>query len=169
MDWKLDENRKQRVGLNRQFSKWRCVISRITQRSILGPVFCNLFINVMDLGMNNKVARFVDDTKLFRVVKAKNVCEDLQKDLSKVVEWALQWQMSFIISIRWCLQGQKNNLIFSYTLVGPNLAVTDQERDHAHEHTREAALHWIKPIVHQGQYCLLKQDALCGLEMMSFT
>lgn len=36
---------------------------------------------------NRQVAKFAEDTKLFRGVKTKNDYEELKKDLSKLGEW----------------------------------------------------------------------------------
>lgn len=38
-------------------------------------------------------ARFTDDNKLFEVVKAKRICEDLKKEIAKLGEWVIEWQM----------------------------------------------------------------------------
>lgn len=46
------------IGINDQFSKWR------EERSCTGPLVLKLFINDMELGVNNDVGRFVDGTKL---------------------------------------------------------------------------------------------------------
>lgn len=37
----------------------------------MGLLLFNLFINNLELGMNSVLARFVDDTTLLRMVKAK--------------------------------------------------------------------------------------------------
>lgn len=37
--------------------------------------------------------KFADGTKLLRAVKTKHYSEELRKDLTKVSEWAVKWQM----------------------------------------------------------------------------
>lgn len=50
------------------------------QELVLGVVFFNLFINVLDIMIINEVAKFVDNTKIFQVVKFRRDCKGLQKD-----------------------------------------------------------------------------------------
>ena len=57
-----------------------------------------MFMNDLELGVSSEVARFADDTKLFKVVKTQRDCEELQRDLSKLGEWASKWQMQFNVS-----------------------------------------------------------------------
>ena len=92
--------RKQRAGVNGEFSQWREVKSSVPQGSVLGPVLFSLFINDLKIGISSEVVKFADDTKLFQVVKTRRDCEELQKDLSKLAEWAAKWQMHF--NIRKC-------------------------------------------------------------------
>ncbi|CAM4619647.1 unnamed protein product [Caretta caretta] len=86
------KDREQRIGINGKFSEWRGVISGVPQGSVLGPI---LFINDMEKGVNSEVAKFADDTKLIKIVKTKAGCEELQKDLTKLSDWATKWQMKF--------------------------------------------------------------------------
>lgn len=42
----------------------------------------SLFINInLELGLSNKVAKFVDDNQLFRMVNTQADCEELPKNL----------------------------------------------------------------------------------------
>ena len=84
--------------MNGQFSQWREVYSGVPQASVLAPIIFNLFINDLELGVSNEVAKFADDTKLFKVVKTERYCEELQRDPSKLGEWASKWQMWFNVS-----------------------------------------------------------------------
>lgn len=72
------------------------VRSWVCQVTALGLVFSKLLIN----GLNSKVAELEDDIKLFyltKQVKTKADCGELQKDLSRLGEWATKWQMWFSI------------------------------------------------------------------------
>ena len=73
---------------------------RYVSGSVLGLVLFNLFINDLETGISSEVAKFADDTKLFWEVKTGRDWEELQKDLSKLGEWAAKWQMHF--NIRKC-------------------------------------------------------------------
>ena len=48
--------------------------------SILGPVFCNIFIDDRDTGLQGVLRKFVDDTKLKEAVDSLRDREDLQGD-----------------------------------------------------------------------------------------
>ncbi|CAM5134364.1 unnamed protein product [Natator depressus] len=58
------KDRKQRVGINGQFSEWREVNSGVPQQSVLGPVLFNISINYLEKGVNSEVAKLADETKL---------------------------------------------------------------------------------------------------------
>ncbi|CAM5150171.1 unnamed protein product [Eretmochelys imbricata] len=111
------------------FSEWRGVTSGVPQGSVLGPVLFNLFINDLEKGVNSEVAKFADDTKLLKVVKTKADCEELQKDLTKLSDWATKWQMKFTVDKCKVMHIRKNNPNYTYNMMGANLATTNQEKD----------------------------------------
>uniref|UniRef100_A0A8C3P942 Peptidase A1 domain-containing protein n=1 Tax=Chrysemys picta bellii TaxID=8478 RepID=A0A8C3P942_CHRPI len=65
------KDRKQKVGINGQFSEWRDIKSGVSHGSVLGPVLFNIFINDLEKGVNRKVAKFADNTKLLKIVKTQ--------------------------------------------------------------------------------------------------
>lgn len=79
MDWERLRARTQRIDVNGQISQWREVKS--------GPDICpgsvlfSLFINDPESEMSSKVAKFVDNTQHFCVVKTRRDCEEPQKDV----------------------------------------------------------------------------------------
>ena len=59
-------NRRQRVCIQGKFSSWILVTNGVPQRPVLGPVFLFLiFINDLDMGIENWILKLVDDTKIF--------------------------------------------------------------------------------------------------------
>ena len=65
-------DKKQITGINGQFSQWKELSSRFPQGSVLGlVVLFNLFISDLELEVSSIVAKFLDNTRLFRKVKTK--------------------------------------------------------------------------------------------------
>ncbi|CAM5159894.1 unnamed protein product [Natator depressus] len=112
------KDREQRVGINGKFSQGRGVTSGVPQGSVLGPILFNLFINDLEKGVNSEVAKFADDTKLFKIVKTKADCEELQKDLTKLSDWATKWQMKFNVDKCKVTHIGKNNPNSTYNMMG---------------------------------------------------
>ncbi len=57
-------NRKQRVVINRTASDWAPVTNGVPQESVLGPMLFIIYINDIDVGVNNFIGKFADDTKI---------------------------------------------------------------------------------------------------------
>ena len=92
--WLLTD-RRQRVVVNGEVSSWKSVLSRDPQGSVLGPIFCLVYINDLEEGVTGKILKFADDTKLFRKVKEIGDKQNLQDDIDKLVKWSEKWQMLF--------------------------------------------------------------------------
>ena len=89
-------NRRQRVILNGQSSKWSPIKAGVPQGSILGPLFPLVYINDLPKGLLCNAKIFTDDTSIFSLVKDHlNSTNKLSEDLSKIFQWAYQWKMSF--------------------------------------------------------------------------
>ena len=88
--------RKQRVALNGQFSSWTSIEAGVPQGSILGPLLFLIYINDLSDDLMSNVKLFADDTSLFSVVHDVNTSStNLNNDLRKISDWAIQWKMSF--------------------------------------------------------------------------
>jgi hypothetical protein len=92
-DWLAE--RKQRVILAGEVSRWEKVVSGVPQGSVLGPVLFLVYIEDIDNGMLNRILKFADDTKVIgRVVNDEDIMA-MKEDLKKLYEWSVRWQMGF--------------------------------------------------------------------------
>lgn len=64
LNWLKD--RKQRLGINGQFSEWKEITSGVLQWSVLNSVLCNMFINYLEKGISSEVAKLTDDKNYSR-------------------------------------------------------------------------------------------------------
>ena len=56
------------------------------QGSILVPIMFQIYVNDMQCGVTRYVNQFADDTKLMKVVKSLDDCQELQGDTGKIYE-----------------------------------------------------------------------------------
>ena len=90
----LLNSRKQGVALNGQFSSWTSTEAGVPQGSILGPLLFLIYINDLSDDLITNVKLFADDTSLFSVVhEVDTSTNNLNNDLIKVNDWAIQWRI----------------------------------------------------------------------------
>ncbi len=77
-------NRTQRVVINGTASDWAHVTSGVPQGSVLGPVLFIIYINDIDVGLNNFTSKFADDTKIGNSIITDHNRMSLQEDLRKI-------------------------------------------------------------------------------------
>ncbi|KAJ7397257.1 rna-directed dna polymerase from mobile element jockey-like [Pitangus sulphuratus] len=77
----------QRIGVHRLESQWTSVMTGVPQKSVLGPVLLNTFINDIGQGIRT-LSKFADDTKLSVVVGTSDGLDVIQKDLDNLKKWA---------------------------------------------------------------------------------
>ncbi len=107
-------NRKQRLVINGSTWDWAPAVTRgIPPDSVLGPVLFIIYINNIDLGLNNFIAKFVDDTKIGNC--------NLQEDLSKISAWSDKWEMPFNVNKCHILQVGTRNRKYEYKMGGVKL------------------------------------------------
>ena len=88
--------RKQRVVLNGQYSSWTSIEAREPQGSILGLLLFFIYINDLSDDLTTNVMLFADDTSLFSILHNMNTSTtNLNNDLNKIKNWAIQWKMNF--------------------------------------------------------------------------
>ena len=90
------KERKKRVVLNGQVSKWKNINTGVPQLSILAPLLFLIYINDLTEGLTTNAKLFADDTSLFSVVHVTETsANDLNKDLETINNWVFQWKMNF--------------------------------------------------------------------------
>uniref|UniRef100_A0A8C5LT35 Reverse transcriptase domain-containing protein n=1 Tax=Leptobrachium leishanense TaxID=445787 RepID=A0A8C5LT35_9ANUR len=123
------KDRVQRVVINGTFSRWTPVVSGVPQGSVIGPILFNLFINDLEIGIESHVSVFSDDTKLGKVIQCEQDVTSLQRDLDRLGDWALKWQMKFNLDKCKVMHFGVKNTQAIYTLNGTELGKSKQEKD----------------------------------------
>ena len=89
-------DRKQRVVLNGQHSKWADIEAGAPQGSILGPLLFLRYINDLPDNSVSSPKLFADDTSLFSVINDKHLSANkLNQDLNRINHWGSQWKINF--------------------------------------------------------------------------
>ena len=90
-------DRKQRVGVNGEYSEWTEVPSGVPQGSVLGPVLFVVYINDLPDKVNgdSMLYMYADDTKLSRAILDVSDAEILQQDIDNTDEWSREWLKDF--------------------------------------------------------------------------
>ena len=79
-----------------QVSSWAGVKAGAPEGSIVGPLFFLIYINDLSENLKSTVKLFADDTSIFHVVKDPNTsAEIVNHDLTRILEWAYRWRLSF--------------------------------------------------------------------------
>ena len=79
-----------------QFSSWADVNAAAPQRSTLGSLLFLMYINDLTNDLSSSAKLFADDRSLLSVVfNVDTSAKELNDDLAKFQEWALQWKTSF--------------------------------------------------------------------------
>jgi len=70
------------------------VLSGVPKGCVLGPLLFLLYINDLDDSINSSLLKFVDDTKVLRMIRVEDN-KQLQTDLDSLLKWSQDWQMTF--------------------------------------------------------------------------
>ncbi len=114
-------NRKQRVVINGTASDWVPVTSGVLQGSVLGPVLFIIYISDINVGSNNFIEKFADDTKIGNSVIFDRDRQSLQYDLSKISAWSARWEIPFNVKKCHSFQVGTRNLQYNYEMSGDKL------------------------------------------------
>ncbi len=94
------------------------VTSGVPQGSVLGSVLFVIYINDIDLGLNDFFSKFADDTKISNAVLTECDRRVLQEDLRKISDWSVKWEIRFNINKCQILQVGSRNIKKDYEMYG---------------------------------------------------
>jgi len=97
--------------------------------SVLGPILFVIFINDLPDMILSTAHIFADDTKVYRSVHTEYECDQLQADLSRLVQWSETWQMSFNTDKCKVLHLGHNNRQATYNMGQTELQRSSVEKD----------------------------------------
>ncbi len=81
-----------------------------------------IYINDIDVGLNNFISKFADDTKISNLIITDHDRMSLQEDLRKISEWSQRWKMPFNVNKCHILQvGTRNKKKSEYEMNGTKL------------------------------------------------
>ena len=89
------KNRTQRVVVEGKSSDIAKVTSGVPQGTVLGPLLFLVYINDLPLTVSSNIGLFADDTYIYRTIRDKNDCIDLQNDINSLIDWESKWSMKF--------------------------------------------------------------------------
>ncbi len=122
-------NGKQSVVINGVTSEWMPVTSDVPQGSVLGLVFFVIYINDIDLGLNNFISKFADDTNIGSAVLTECNRRNLQEDLRKISDWSVKREMPFNINKCQILQVGSRNIKTDYEMCGVKIKSVHSVKD----------------------------------------
>ncbi len=126
-NWLSD--RKQRVVINGTASDWAPVTSGVPHWSVLGPVLFTIYINDIDVWLNNFISKFADNTKIGNSIITDHDRMSLQEDLIKISKWSQRWGMPFNVNKCHVLQVSSRNQKYDYEMIGTKIEIVQCVRD----------------------------------------
>lgn len=125
-------DRKQKVIVNGEESKWKEVTSGIPQGSVLGPLLFVIYINDLPDCVESPTYLFADDTKIYREINTTSDRELLQEDLNKLEDWSKTWLLKFHPEKCKCMTISRENTKqenTKYKLMDKEISITHDEKD----------------------------------------
>ena len=124
--------RTQKVVLNGHESDTIAVPCSVPQGSVLGPLLFIIYINDIDVCVEQLLAlllKFADDTKVIKRILDHLDNQRLQCVIDKLHEWADTWQLRFNIDKCKIIHMGKNNPKFQYIMNNTPIQSVESERD----------------------------------------
>jgi ribonuclease P/MRP protein subunit RPP40 len=84
-----------RVMVNGSTAEWVEVVSKVPQGSVLGPMLFLLYVDDLASLVKSNIKLFVDDTKIWANIKAREDANLLKLDLITLEEWSDKWLLKF--------------------------------------------------------------------------
>jgi len=103
--------------------------SGVPQGSVLGPILFLVYINDIDLVVENNIMKFADDTKLYGIVSDQAQAESIQNDLNGLTLWTSRWQMKFNTDKCSVMHIGARNMQYMYTINGQVLQQVEAQSD----------------------------------------
>ena len=130
-NWTKD--RKQRVVLNGTESDWADVISSVVQGSVLGPILFLIFINDLDIKIQEKAPgvklyKFADDSKIGQSITTKEDLKKFQEAIDALVEWC-EFNGMQLHPDKCSIMKFGNAIEENFNLMGKQVIETECERD----------------------------------------
>lgn len=73
----------QRVTVNGSMSRWKSVMSGVSQGSVLGTILFNSFVNSISSGIECPLSKFAGDARLCGAVDSVKGRDTIQRDLNR--------------------------------------------------------------------------------------
>ena len=124
-------NRRQKVVTQGAESTWKRVTSSVVQGSVLGPICFLMYMNDMELGLNqtSTISKFADDTKLINPVETDDDINNMQDSINHLQNWASRWQMRYNTDKCSVMHFGHQNPHHTYTLGDKQLKESTEEKD----------------------------------------
>ena len=89
----------------------------------------HVYINDIDLVVENDMLKFADDTKLYGIFSDQAQAESLQNDLNGLTLWTSRWQMKFNTDKCLVMHIGARNIQYTYTMNGQVLQQVEAQSD----------------------------------------
>ena len=126
------KNRKQRVVIKGQSSKWYNVNAGVPQGSVLGPLLFLIYVNDIVDDISSNISLFADDTSLYRTITSSDDIDILNSDLNTISKWGKKWLVNFNArKTLYMLFSKRKKPLLDFDLLFENVVL---EREVSHKH-----------------------------------